>query len=77
MQGMEWLGKMLVLGGLLMALIGGLVWLMARLPGLDRLPGTIRIERPGFTCVFPLLGSILLSVILTIVLNIIIRILNR
>ncbi len=60
-----------------MAALGGLLWLLARIPGLERFPGTIRIERPGFTCVFPLLASILLSVLLTIVLNIVVRLLNR
>jgi len=77
MEGMEWAGKMLVLGGAVMVLIGGLVWLLARFPGLSRFPGTIRIERPGFTCVVPLLASLLLSIVLTIVLNIIVRFLNR
>jgi hypothetical protein len=39
-------------------------------------PGTLRIERPGFTCVVPILGSIILSLLLTIILNIIVRLLK-
>ena len=32
---------------------------------------------PGFTCLVPLVSSILLSILLTVVLNIVIRLLNR
>lgn len=77
MEGLEWAGKMLVFAGLAMAILGGLLWLLARLPGLGNLPGTLRIERPGFTCVVPILASIVLSIVLTVVLNIIVRFLNR
>ena len=41
----------------------------AFLPQSCQLPGTIRIQGSGFTCLIPLLGSIILSVLLTIVLN--------
>lgn len=76
MEGMEAAGKFLILGGVVMVVVGGLVWLLARIPGLDRMPGTVRIERPGFTCVFPLLASVILSILLTVVLNLIIRLLQ-
>lgn len=77
MEGLEWAGRMLLIGGLTMTAIGGLLLLLARIPGLDELPGTIRIERPGFSCVFPLLASIVLSILLTIILNVVARLLNR
>ncbi len=77
MQGLESLGKILVAGGLTLAVVGGLLWLVARIPGLERLPGTLRVERPGFTCVVPILASIILSIVLTIVLNVVARLLNR
>jgi hypothetical protein len=77
MAGLDWLGKTLLIGGLTIALVGGLLLLLARSPGLERLPGTIRIERPGFSCVIPLLTSIVLSILLTIVLNIVVRLLGR
>ncbi|MDW8069203.1 MAG: DUF2905 domain-containing protein [Anaerolineae bacterium] len=76
MNGWEWMGKLMVFFGLGIAAIGGLIWLMARWPGVGELPGTLRIERPGFTCVIPILGSILLSILLTIVLNIVARLLK-
>jgi len=77
MEGLAWLGKLLVFGGLTMAAVGALLWLAARLPWLEQFPGTLRIERPGFTCVIPILASIILSVVLTVILNVIARFLNR
>jgi hypothetical protein len=70
--------RFLIILGLILLVIGGLVYLLARLGvQLGRLPGDVRIQSGNFTCVFPLLTSILLSIVLTLVLNIIIRFLNR
>lgn len=77
MTGLEPVGKLLMVVGGVLVLLGGLVWLLAKVPFLGRLPGDIRIERPGFTCLIPLASSIILSLLLTILLNIIVRLLNR
>ena len=77
LNGMETIGKLLVAVGAATALLGGLVWLLSKLPFLGQLPGDIRIERPGFTCLVPLASSILISILLTLLLNIIVRLLNR
>lgn len=71
---MESLGRSLLLLGLLLALIGGLIFLAARfnLP-LGRLPGDIRIERENFRFYFPLATSLLISLVLTVILNLIAR----
>lgn len=77
------LGKLLVVAGLGLALLGGLFLLGARLlqgkeiPGLGRLPGDIRIETRRVSCYFPLATSILLSLLLTLVLNILVRLWKR
>lgn len=73
-MGLDQLAKILVAGGLLLLLLGGLVFLAARigLP-IGQLPGDIRIQREGLTCFFPLATMILLSVILTVVVNLIAR----
>ena len=72
------LARILVILGLVLIILGGLVYLAARinLP-LGRLPGDIRIQSNNFTCFFPLVTSIILSILLTVVLNIIVRILNK
>lgn len=73
----EAVGRWLVIIGLGVALMGGLIWLAGRFfPGLGQLPGTIRIQGSGFTCVIPLLASIVLSILLTVVLNLLARILK-
>ena len=56
--------RVLILVGLIIALIGaGWPWL-SKLP-LGRLPGDIRVERPGFSFYFPLMTSILVSVVVS------------
>lgn len=75
---MENLARFLVIGGIILILIGGGVYLAAKfgIP-LGRLPGDIRIERGSGIVYFPIVTSCMLSILLTIVLNIIIRFFNR
>ena len=77
MGGLETIGKSLVVIGAGLALLGGLVWLLSKVPFLGRLPGDIRIERPGVTCLVPLASSIVISILLTVLLNVIVRIINQ
>ncbi len=79
MSGFESMGKVLILMGLFV-LVLGLILTFApklRIPFLGRLPGDIRIEREGFSFYFPIVTCIVLSVLLTIVLNVISRLLGR
>jgi hypothetical protein len=76
------LAKWLVVVGLGVAALGALLFLLGRIPGLDRLgslPGDIRWQSADgrISCAVPIVSSILLSVILTIVLNVILRLLRR
>jgi hypothetical protein len=71
---MESLGRYLMLGGIVLFLIGGMIFLSAKLGlPLGRLPGDIRIEGEHGAFYFPLTSSILVSVVLTIVVNVIVR----
>ena len=76
MDSLELIGRWLVIVGGVLLVTGGLLWLAGRL-GLGGLPGTLRIEGSGFTCVFPILASIVLSIVLTIILNLLARWFNR
>ena len=71
---MENIARYLVIGGIVLILLGGGVYLAAKfgIP-LGRLPGDIRIEGKNGSLYFPIVSSILVSVILTIVLNLIAR----
>ncbi|GIW08299.1 MAG: hypothetical protein KatS3mg060_3104 [Dehalococcoidia bacterium] len=74
---MQEVGRMLaVLGGGLL-IIGLLLMLAGRVPGLGRLPGDIVIERDGFSCFFPLATMLVVSLLLTLMLNVLVRLLNR
>ncbi len=75
---MESIARYLMLGGVVLFLIGGGVYLAAKfgLP-LGRLPGDIRIEGENGSFYFPIVTSILLSVVLTIVLNLISRFIQK
>ncbi len=79
MQGFESMGKILILTGFLVLLVGFIMILAPRLriPLLGRLPGDIRIEREGFSFYFPVVTCIVLSILLTIALNIVSRLLGR
>ena len=64
------LGKMLLLFGLLVVLLG-LVLLVAghfsgKVPWLGRLPGDIYIQRGSWTFYFPLATCLIISVVLTL-----------
>ncbi len=75
---METIGRYLMIGGIVLFLVGGGLYLSAKfgLP-LGRLPGDIRIEGENGTFYFPLATSILVSVVLTIILNLIFRFWRR
>jgi hypothetical protein len=63
------MGRMLVMLGVALVVIGGIVMLLGRtsLP-LGRLPGDVLYRGKNTTFYFPLASSILLSVVLSIVL---------
>ena len=79
MSGLGTIGKLLIVFGLSIALVGATLILLGRFPGLKigRLPGDIYVERDGWSFYFPLASSILLSVIISLILWLVSRKLNR
>lgn len=73
MDSLEPLGRLLIIGGIVLAVIGLLLVLAPNIPFLGRLPGDIRIETDRVTIFIPLGTMLVLSLILTIVLNVIDR----
>ena len=66
---MEHFGKMLVSIGAFLLVVGLILWLAAdKVSWFGRLPGDIRVERPGFQFYAPLMTSLLLSIGLTLAL---------
>lgn len=68
------LGKILLFIGIGIAIIGGIVLLISKVPFMEKLPGDIIIKKGNFSFYFPFVSSIIVSVVLTIIISIIIRI---
>jgi hypothetical protein len=66
MLGFGALGKLLILLGVFVILIGLLLLFGEKIPWIGRLPGDFLIRKKNFTFYFPLTTSILISIILTL-----------
>ncbi|HEY5037141.1 MAG TPA: DUF2905 domain-containing protein [Chthoniobacterales bacterium] len=60
-------GKMLVVFGVVIVLVGLLLWSGFGAGWLGRLPGDIRIERNGSAFYFPIVTCIILSILLCLI----------
>lgn len=59
------IGRVLVIVGCTLLILGLVLTFAGRVPGLGRLPGDIVYRRGNFTFYFPLATSIVLSLVLT------------
>ena len=60
------LGKMLILLGVFVILVGLFLLFGEKIPWIGRLPGDIIIRKKNFTFYFPIVTSIIISIILTL-----------
>ena len=68
------MGKWLIVGGIVLILLG-LAAQAGMLSWFGRLPGDIRIERPGFTLYLPITTMLVVSAVVSILLQIVRRLL--
>jgi uncharacterized membrane protein required for colicin V production len=66
-EGLEPIGKLLIILGIVTAAMGALLLFAGKLPWFGRLPGDILIERKNVTFYFPLVTCIVLSIVLTFI----------
>ena len=68
----EGLGKLLIGGAIVLLVLGGIFLLLGRF-GVNRLPGDLVFKRDNLTVYFPIGLMILLSIVGTILLNLFFR----
>ena len=67
-QEFQQLGKLLIFGGILLAVIGLFFLFGDKIPFLGKLPGDIYIKKKNFTFYFPVVTSIILSLLISFIL---------
>ena len=67
---MSELGKFLVIAGVVLAIVGLILWSGFAPKWLGRLPGDIRIEREHSAFYFPIVTCIIISIVLSLLLSI-------
>jgi hypothetical protein len=60
------IGKILIICGVVLVVLGLILILGDKIPWIGRLPGDIYIKREKFTFYFPLMTSIIISLLLTL-----------
>jgi membrane protein implicated in regulation of membrane protease activity len=66
MTGFSLMGKMLIVMGIFLVIIGILMSTGVKIPWIGRLPGDISVQRENFSFYFPLTSCIIISIILTL-----------
>jgi len=67
------LGRMLVVAGLAIAVLGLVLLLGAKVPWLGRLPGDINVERNDWSFHFPIVTCLVVSVVLSLIVKVLFR----
>ena len=65
------LAKLIILMGIILVIVGVIIYFFKDIPFLGKLPGDIHIEKKNFSFHFPIVTCILLSVIVSLILYLI------
>jgi hypothetical protein len=65
---LNYIGKVLVLFGVVMIVVGGIFMISGKVPWLGRLPGDIYVQKKNFSFFFPITTSILISIVISLIL---------
>jgi hypothetical protein len=66
------IGKLLLIAGVVIAVIGGVFLLLTRV-GVTQLPGSISVSGGNFSFFFPIAFCVVVSIVLTVVINLIVH----
>ena len=67
------IGKILVIGGVGLIVVGLMVVILGRFGFIGHLPGDITIQGKNFTVYLPILSFLIISLVLTLLVNLAIR----
>jgi len=74
---MEGIGKILLIVGGIIVILGLILIFSQHIPFLGKLPGDIFVKRDGFSFYFPIVTFLILSLLITIIVNVILYFLHR
>ena len=74
---MEGIGKILLIVGGIIVILGLILVFSQHIPFLGKLPGDILVRRDGFSFYFPIVTFLVLSILITIIVNVILYFLRR
>lgn len=65
------LGRVVIIIGITLTVLGSVLWFFGKLPFLGKLPGDIMLQKENFSFYAPITTMILISIFLSVVLTII------
>ena len=68
-----WMGKLLIVVGIICIIAGVLITYVGRIPFMGKLPGDISVEKGNLRFYFPIATSIVLSLLVSLILYLIQR----
>jgi len=77
MTGFEGIGRILLILGIIVVVLGAVLAFGGRIPFLGKLPGDIVIKKDGVIFYFPIVTFLLISAGLTLIINLVLRFLGK
>ncbi|MDQ3534416.1 MAG: DUF2905 domain-containing protein [Bacteroidota bacterium] len=70
---MTGIGRLIIIAGFLLIIIGLIIYFSDKLPFIGKMPGDILVKKKNFTFYFPIVTSIILSIVISLILYLINR----
>ncbi|NIM20153.1 MAG: DUF2905 family protein [Candidatus Latescibacteria bacterium] len=67
------IGRLMIIAGIFLVLIGAIIFFADKIPFVGKLPGDIVVRRKSFTLYLPIATCVLLSILLTLLFRFILR----
>jgi hypothetical protein len=74
---MEGIGKILLIVGGIVVILGLILVFSQHITFLGKLPGDIFIKKDGFSFYFPIVALLTVSVVITVIVNVILHFMNK